>query len=258
MAMGFVYVLTNPFIPGLVKIGRTITTSAERAKELYKTGVPTWFEVVHDELVSDDELVETRLHGRFASCRVTPNREFFRIAAEDAVAALREVAAPYILPPSARENRCEILPKLQRKFPKLMASLTSVAVIQITDPDVIARFEMAGERGEVPTDAPKQLLFLQSRRRLKDGEVDVIEVQEDLKFIAGAGNDFPPGRDIQKNAAAFVDNLNLETLLVIAESLFTPEGLKTAIAAYNSDLPPEMLIEPVEIDEVDERWSRRR
>ena len=44
---GIVYVLTNPAMPGLVKIGKTSRSSVKgRLRELYSTGVPVPFECV--------------------------------------------------------------------------------------------------------------------------------------------------------------------------------------------------------------------
>ena len=45
MEYGIVYLLTNPYMPGLVKIGMTKQEDLEkRMKELYTTGVPVAFE----------------------------------------------------------------------------------------------------------------------------------------------------------------------------------------------------------------------
>jgi hypothetical protein len=57
MAMAFVYVLENPSMPGVVKIGFTKGLTREWAKQLHTTGVPTPFQVVHDELVGNCELM---------------------------------------------------------------------------------------------------------------------------------------------------------------------------------------------------------
>jgi hypothetical protein len=38
---GIVYVLTNPAIPGMVKIGKTCRGMDARLNELYSTGVPS-------------------------------------------------------------------------------------------------------------------------------------------------------------------------------------------------------------------------
>ena len=70
MAAGFVYVLLNPSFPNQVKIGLTEDAPDVRARKLWTTGVPTPFIVVYDELVSDCEEVESRLHMRFNGYRV--------------------------------------------------------------------------------------------------------------------------------------------------------------------------------------------
>lgn len=45
MNFGIVYLLTNPAMPGLVKIGMTERDSMDaRLRELYSTGVPVPFE----------------------------------------------------------------------------------------------------------------------------------------------------------------------------------------------------------------------
>ena len=45
MEYGIVYLLTNPVMPGLVKIGMTTQEDIDkRMKELYTTGVPVPFE----------------------------------------------------------------------------------------------------------------------------------------------------------------------------------------------------------------------
>ncbi|MDZ7969847.1 MAG: GIY-YIG nuclease family protein [Nostoc sp. DedSLP03] len=90
MAQGFVYVLLNPSFPDQIKIGLTEQTSELRAKQLRTTGVPTPFIVIYDELVSECELVERKLHQRFAAYRVSSDREFFRIPVREAVRALQE------------------------------------------------------------------------------------------------------------------------------------------------------------------------
>src|SRR5271166_914572 len=136
MPMGFVYVLFNPTITGMVKIGLSTDSSEARARDLYTTatGVADRFHVVYDELVSDCELVEYKMHTRFAELRHNSRREFFVMPIKTAVRALREEAAPYLVPDSALKNRCEILAMLNKKFPKYLArDLSSVAVIQLAD-----------------------------------------------------------------------------------------------------------------------------
>ena len=77
-----VYVLTNPAMPGIVKIGMTSRDSPQvRMNELYTTGVPLPFECAF-ALDTDDEQaasLENALHTAFAPYRLNPSREFFEI-----------------------------------------------------------------------------------------------------------------------------------------------------------------------------------
>ena len=88
---GIVYVLTNPCMPGMVKIGMTERSEIDaRMKELYTTGVPLPFECKYACKVEKSECakIENALHKAFSPQRVNANREFFRIAPEQAIAIL--------------------------------------------------------------------------------------------------------------------------------------------------------------------------
>lgn len=85
-----VYVLTNPAMPGLVKIGKTTQFEVEeRMKQLYGTGVPLPFDCAFACQVKDASEVEKALHFAFGSNRINPNREFFKIEAERVIAVLK-------------------------------------------------------------------------------------------------------------------------------------------------------------------------
>lgn len=88
---GIVYVLTNPSMPGLVKIGMTTRDNLDtRMRELYGTGVPVPFECAYACKVktSDCTKIEKALHTAFAPNRINANREFFQIKPEQAKAIL--------------------------------------------------------------------------------------------------------------------------------------------------------------------------
>lgn len=86
----YVYVLTNPAMPGMVKIGKTSADDpADRASTLYSTGVPLPFDVEFAARVEDASKVERALHNAFKDNRVNPRREFFRIDPDQAVEILR-------------------------------------------------------------------------------------------------------------------------------------------------------------------------
>ena len=91
MEYGIVYLLTNPVMPGLVKIGMTAQEDIDkRMKELYTTGVPVPFECQFACRVKKTDCVkiEQALHTAFEPQRINANREFFRINVGQAKAIL--------------------------------------------------------------------------------------------------------------------------------------------------------------------------
>ena len=82
MNEGIVYVLTNPAMPKLVKIGKTGRGVETRLNDLYTTGVPLPFECAYAARVEDMDKVEKAFHNAFGPYRVNPRREFFEIEPE--------------------------------------------------------------------------------------------------------------------------------------------------------------------------------
>ena len=90
MALQVVYVLTNPAMPGFVKIGKTLLEDvSQRLAQLYTMGVPFPFQLAFACKVPNADEVERALHRAFAPYRVNPKREFFNIDAEQAIAILK-------------------------------------------------------------------------------------------------------------------------------------------------------------------------
>ena len=85
---GIVYVLTNPAMPGMVKIGKTAREVESRLNDLYTTGVPLPFECAYAAKVADMDKVEKAFHNAFGPYRVNPKREFFSIEPEQAIGLL--------------------------------------------------------------------------------------------------------------------------------------------------------------------------
>ena len=97
MSRQIVYVLVNPAMPGLTKIGKTTQDDLSwRLSQLYSTGVPVPFDCIYACEVEDCHDVERALHTAFGDHRVNPNREFFEIAPERVVAILRLLATTEI------------------------------------------------------------------------------------------------------------------------------------------------------------------
>jgi hypothetical protein len=85
---GFVYVLFNPSLNGLVKIGRSSRDPEDRAVELSSTtACPTPFVVAYDAYFADACAVERFIHERLTEkgFRKASNREFFQMPVAEAV-----------------------------------------------------------------------------------------------------------------------------------------------------------------------------
>ena len=94
---GWVYVLTNEAMPGLVKVGYTMKDPAIRAEELYKdsktgavTGVPMPFVVVYKALVVNPYQVEQAVHKLLEKKRLNEEREFFSCESFEAIRNIRD------------------------------------------------------------------------------------------------------------------------------------------------------------------------
>ena len=85
MTEGYIYCLSNEFMPGILKVGMTERTPDVRAKELFTTGVPTPFTIEFAKKVKDVKTKEKTLHELLEQYtdRVSPNREFFRVSLEE-------------------------------------------------------------------------------------------------------------------------------------------------------------------------------
>jgi hypothetical protein len=79
MSKGYVYVLSNPAMPGLVKIGMTTGRPEARAAQLSTTGVPEPFVLEAKFCCPDCRFFEAYVHAAFDGCRVGSGKEFFRI-----------------------------------------------------------------------------------------------------------------------------------------------------------------------------------
>ena len=125
-----VYVLTNPVVPGVLKIGKTDRDDvAKRVKELFTTGVPVPFDCVYAANVKDNTETEQTLHKKFASQRINPKREFFWLSPKEAVDALKKYEvndnthevrdiADGIIPEEEKNARWEARQKILQKYPE--------------------------------------------------------------------------------------------------------------------------------------------
>lgn len=84
---GWVYLATNDFMPGLVKVGATRKHPLQRAKELSAgTGVPAEMRLAYYHDFADAFEAERLVHERFEQARVNEAREFFRVELGEVIA----------------------------------------------------------------------------------------------------------------------------------------------------------------------------
>lgn len=82
---GYIYILSNPYMPGIVKIGMTERDPNERISELSSaTGVPASFILEYSLFVPDLEMAEKEIHIALSGNRVGDNKEFFKLSVEEA------------------------------------------------------------------------------------------------------------------------------------------------------------------------------
>jgi hypothetical protein len=83
---GWIYVMKNKSMPGLVKIGFSTKDPTLRAGKL-GIGSPGKYEIVYDVLVSDPQSIEQRVHNFLSHKR--EGKEWFRCSASDAINEIR-------------------------------------------------------------------------------------------------------------------------------------------------------------------------
>ncbi len=106
---GWVYVVTNKAMPGLVKVGFTTNDPFLRARDLGGTGVPHDYVVEYDVLVHGPRDVEQKVHRKLSMAR--EGKEWFRCTTLDAVNAIRHVSKGGVIVESlhvAIEHPCAI------------------------------------------------------------------------------------------------------------------------------------------------------
>ena len=91
----YIYILSNPSMPGLIKVGKTTTHPDQRMSELHSTGVPTPFVLEFSIEVNDCSVSERNAHNALENHRVAKNREFFKISVAKALKIILPVVGGY-------------------------------------------------------------------------------------------------------------------------------------------------------------------
>ena len=124
---GFVYVLSNPSMPGLLKIGRTERDPTDRISELSAgSAVPTPFKLEYSLFSIEMEEVEQAIHADLTKYRVSPEREFFQASLEEVKTRLYNIVLDLLVAKLMRYNDydlCRIVDHLVMKRPAIRSLL---------------------------------------------------------------------------------------------------------------------------------------
>jgi hypothetical protein len=91
LVKGYLYILSNPAMPGLLKIGLTTRTVPDRVAELSAaTGVPSVFTVEAYFESSSPQKHEKAVHQKLRKHRVA-GKEFFRVSLDEAIESARDI-----------------------------------------------------------------------------------------------------------------------------------------------------------------------
>lgn len=94
MSHGYIYIMTNPALKGMVKIGYAANVE-ERRKQLSTTALPYPYEV-YATYETAGNLEDKKIHALIDTLnpdiRITKNREFFAMSPEDAYKLLEAIA----------------------------------------------------------------------------------------------------------------------------------------------------------------------
>lgn len=91
---GYVYILSNEAMPGILKIGHSMYGGRKRAKEIYSqggTGIPMPFKMEFEIWSNDCHCHEQYIHEQLINLRINKSREFFRIEVDRAIEVIMSI-----------------------------------------------------------------------------------------------------------------------------------------------------------------------
>ena len=116
MSVGYVYILSNQAMQGLLKIGFTSRDVKERVAQLSSvTGVPKPFEIEYYCLTRDPEEIERKAHERLVSQRAGKRKEFFEVPLLEAVKLIDSLIKPVEPDRYCRVNEQALKPQQSRR-----------------------------------------------------------------------------------------------------------------------------------------------
>lgn len=235
---GYVYILTNKSMPGLIKIGSTKRSPEQRRRELSKpTGIPTDFEIAYEIFSCNMKELERLIHLELENVRLNSNREFFRTELNEAIALIRHKAEEQRLATMFRSEginelldsyeAIEILGKLKDKFGEMLRS--NVLSVRIYQTKLHCYLEVTQQRG------------FQSDGKFTLSD-DLVIYRSNLGFIGDYDDSaypeevviytFDPSNPVTQNARVFVDEMDPYSILMCEDELFTPKAIEDICEDY--------------------------
>ncbi|MBL1175846.1 GIY-YIG nuclease family protein [Pantanalinema sp. GBBB05] len=217
MASGYVYILTNVSLPGMIKVGRTLRDSRSRARELFTTGLPTPFQVAFEIFSDEYEKLEADFHQELHDFRISTKREFFKYPLDKAIGLLQRLNSPPVSQESVFQAE-DIFESLKQKYPGYLKP--DIVAVRIVQPQSRVWLEITQEE--------------ELAGYLKNQTI----TRTDLGFISDdvCGNNlFCPEDDVRENARKFVED-------------FSPYSIKITTDLFHDSAWEE-------IKEIDEKFN---
>ncbi|NRN28636.1 GIY-YIG nuclease family protein [Photorhabdus heterorhabditis] len=213
MRNGYVYILINSSMPGLVKIGKTLRDSQIRAKKLFTTGIPTPFEVAFEVFSEDYDALEKNMHDTLSHYRVSNNREFFRYPLKECIELLINLNTSQSSD-EANFSSISIFHQLKSKYGSWIdPKLIDIRIIQTSD-----------------------IVWLETTIEKEIGSYlrDLFIHRSDLGFIIDDKDlFFSPDSNIIENARRFIDEFDVISIINTTD-IFHSEACSDIYKKYRS------------------------
>jgi len=230
MDNGYVYVLSNATMPGLLKIGKTTRSSDERARELSRsTSVPSRFVVEYEIFSPAASELERAVHAKLESERHNSRREFFATEPLQAISVIRSLAESirlkfegFVSGDNESFERYEAIDILGR--------LRGLYVGMIRPEVVSARIYQTRLRCYLET-VEEEVFHAYEPVPVLDQMIS----RKDLGFICGeefAVPMFHPRNPVSENARLFLEEFDAYSKLVCCSELFTDEASRVIQDAH--------------------------
>ena len=229
---GYIYILSNTSMPGLIKIGCTSRSPEERRRELSRpTGIPVDFEVEYEIYSPNIKGVEKAIHKALAKYKF--GKEFFKIDVKTAIDILRKKVEEFRMETELKAKgvnelydvyeAVEILGMLKKKYPNMIREI--IKSVRIYQTKVRCYLEILEEEN------------------IQEGRlVDQTIRRSDLAFIEDLPDDpksedillfFNPRKSVTENARIFIEEFDPYSIINCTD-LFTEEAAQRVNDEYHA------------------------